>query len=514
MLEPRGLEVIAAVTPYSTPHVDTLSYLPEAILGGAAVLIVLLRSVLRRSPSVFGVSVGVAFAGLGGSAGALLAQWHRVDVDGPYATFNAMVAIDGFRVFLGAVVLGATLAALLLSVAYLRREGLEAPEYLALMLLSATGMLAMTAANDLVVVFVALEVLSIPLYVLAAFDRRRLTSQEAGLKYFLLGAFSSAVFLYGVAMVYGATGTTRLVGNADAGVASIAGFLARNTLLDQGTLFVGIALLLVGLGFKVAAVPFHMWTPDAYEGAPTPITAFMASATKAAGFAAILRVLLSGLATYRLDWRPPVIALAALSLLVGSIAALVQNDIKRMLAYSSIAHAGYILIGLAAATPRGRSASLFYVLAYAAMTIGAFAVVTVISRRGDDRHSLDDYRGLAGRQPALAGLLAFFLLAQAGVPFTAGFTAKLNVFAAAAGARQYFILLVGVLAAAIAAYFYLRVVVLMYMTEGDEGGVVRRVRIDAASVLVLVLAVTFTIELGVIPSAYLDWARHATLLFS
>jgi len=496
----------------ATPHVDTLSYLPEALLGGAAILIVLLRSMMRRSAKAFGISVAIAFVGLLASGVAVIAQWHRIETDGAYAAFNGMVAIDGFRVFLAAVVLGATAAALLLSVAYLHREGLEAPEYLALMLLSALGMLAMTAANDLLVVFVALEVLSIALYVLTAFDRRRLTSQEAGLKYFVLGAFSSAVFLYGVALVYGATGTTRLVGTK--ALPSIAGFLASNTLLDQGALFAGLALLLVGLAFKIAAAPFHMWTPDVYQGAPTPVTAFMASATKAAGFAAILRVLLSGLSIYRLDWRPAIFGLAVLSLLVGSIAALVQNDIKRMLAYSSIAHAGYILIGLEAATSRGRAASLFYLLSYAAMVVGAFAVVAVVSRRGDDRHSLDDYRGLAAQHPMLAGLLAFFLLAQAGVPFTGGFVAKLNVFAAAADARQYALLLVGVLAAAIAAFFYLRVVVLMYMSDPGDAAPSRRIRVDAASGLVLLLALTFTIELGVIPAAYLDWARHATLLFS
>ncbi|HEX2737258.1 MAG TPA: proton-conducting transporter membrane subunit, partial [Acidimicrobiia bacterium] len=254
--------IAAAVQHLATPHVDALSFLPEAFLGGAAILIVLIRSALRRSSAMFGLSVATALIGVAASGGAVFAQWHRIDVDGPYAAFNAMVAIDGFRVFLAAVVLGATFAALLLSIVYLRREGLEGPEYLALMLLSATGMLAMTAANDLLVVFVALEALSIPLYVLAAFDRRRLTSQEAGLKYFVLGAFSSAIFLYGVALTYGATGTTRLVGNAS--VPSIAGFLSSNTLLDQGALFAGLALLLVGLGFKIAAAPFHMWTPDVY----------------------------------------------------------------------------------------------------------------------------------------------------------------------------------------------------------------------------------------------------------
>ena len=259
-------------------------------------------------------------------------QWHFVDRDGPYQAISGMVAVDGFSVFVRVVVLVSLTLALLVSVGYLRRERLEAPEYVALMMLSATGMMVMASANDLIAVFLALEILSIALYVLSAFDRKRLTSQEAGLKYFLLGAFSSAVFLYGVALVYGATGTTSLTG--------IAKFLASTTLLDNGVLFVGMALLLVGLGFKVAAAPFHMWTPDVYQGAPTPVTAFMAGATKAAAFGAILRVFVGTFGLYRVDWRPAVFGLAVLSMLVGTIAAVVQTDVKRMLAYSSIAHAG------------------------------------------------------------------------------------------------------------------------------------------------------------------------------
>ena len=297
------------------------------------------------------------------------------------------------------------------------------------MLFSALGMVIMTTANNLIVVFLALEVLSIPLYVLAAFDRRRLSSQEAGIKYFVLGAFSSAIFLYGIALVYGATGTTSLTG--------ISQFLAQNTLFETGTLVAGFALLLVGLGFKVAAVPFHTWTPDVYQGAPTPVTGFMASATKAAGFAALLRVFLVAFPLYRTDWRPAVWVLAVLTLLVGSIGAALQTDVKRLLAYSSIAHAGYVLIGFDAATARGREASLFYLFVYTFMVVGSFAVVSLITMKGDDNHSIDGYRGLAFRRPVLGSLLIFFLLAQAGIPLTGGFIAKLEVFEAASQAREY-----------------------------------------------------------------------------
>lgn len=496
--------MIAAVEPIPTPGTDWLAIAPEVALALAGVLVVLGRSLARRAPGVLAASTVTAFAGLAAAGLFSWAQWIRVREDGPYTALSGMVAVDGFRVFVGVVVLAATLMALLLALGYLGRERLEGPEYVALVLLSAAGMLAMASANDLIVVFVALEILSLPLYVLAAFDRRRLASQEAGLKYFVLGAFASAVFLYGVALIYGATGTTSLTG--------ITRFLAANTLLEEGVLLGGIALLLVGFGFKVAAAPFHMWTPDVYQGAPTPVTAFMASATKAAAFAALLRVLLTAFDTYRVDWRPIVWALAVLSLVVGSVAALVQTDVKRMLAYSSISHAGYVLIGVQAANERGLEAALFYLFAYAFMVVGTLAVVTLVGGRGDDRHTLDTYRGLASRRPALAGVLAFLLLAQTGVPVTGGFVAKLGVFAAAVDAGEYALVLVGVLAAAVAAFFYLRVIVLMYMSGEEESGA-PALRVDPGTGLVMVAAVAFTLWLGTFPGALLTFARDATLLF-
>jgi NADH-quinone oxidoreductase subunit N len=499
-----------------TPAVDWLAVSPEIALAGAAVAIVLLRSVVRRGRWVYPVSLVLAFSGLTAAGALLVRQWREVQDHGPITTIAGMLRVDGFGVFLGGVVVVATVLALLLSVSYIERERLEGAEYLALVLLSATGMLAMTTANDLVIVFLALEILSIPLYVLAAFDRRRLASQEAGIKYFVLGAFSSAVFLYGVALVYGATGTTSLTG--------ISRFLSANTLLDEGVLLIGLGLLLVGLGFKVAAVPFHMWTPDVYQGAPTPVTAFMSSATKVAGFAALLRVFQVSFPLFRNDWRPAVGALAILSLALGSIAAVVQNDVKRMLAYSSIAHAGYILIGFAAAavadggaSARGLQSALFYLLVYAFMTIGAFAVVTMVARSSHDaRHTLSEYRGLAAQRPALAALLAFFLLAQAGVPFTGGFVAKLQVFAAAVDAREYYLAIAGVVAAVVAAFFYLRVVVTMY-TGGDEPAEAaepgrRPLRVDPPAAVVLGATAAFTLVLGILPGAFLDLAKDATFL--
>jgi NADH-quinone oxidoreductase subunit N len=498
--------------PLVAPSVDWLAIGPEIALAGAAIAIVLLRSIVRRAPWVYRASLLLAVAGTV-VAGALLArQWNVIHDDGAIDTLAGMVRIDGFGVFLGVIVVVAALLTLLLAAAYVEREHLEGPEYLALVLLSATGMLAMTTANDLIVVFVALEVLSIPLYVLAAFDRRRLSSQEAGIKYFVLGAFSSAIFLYGIALVYGATGTTSITGIAD--------FLAANTLLEQGVLLAGFALLLVGLGFKIAAVPFHMWTPDVYQGAPTPVTAFMSSATKVAGFAALLRVFEVAFPTYREDWRPVIAALAVLSLLVGSIAAVVQTDVKRMLAYSSISHAGYILVGFAAASvgdraaaARGQEAALLYLLVYAFMTIGAFAVITLVARRRNDaQHQLGDYRGLALREPVLAGFLAFFLLAQAGVPLTGGFVVKLQVFAAAVEAEEYALAIVGVLAAVVAAFFYIRVVITMFTGEPEEAVPPMRPTFEPGSGLVLAACAAITLFVGILPGAFIHFAKDATFL--
>jgi NADH-quinone oxidoreductase subunit N len=505
----------ASVAPIKVPPIDWFAIAPEIALFGAALAIVLLRSLVRHDPRVHTAALITAIAGVVTSGAFTLVQWRFVQEDGPYETMITstkpvvgMIAVDGFAVFAKMVVLIAVLLGLLLSSSYLKREHLEGPEYFALMLCSATGMMLMTSANDLVTIFLSLEILSIALYVLAAFDRRRVTSQESGLKYFILGSFSSAVFLYGVALVYGGTGTTNLTGIAD--------FLANTTLLHDGVLLLGIAFLIVGLGFKVAAAPFHMWTPDVYQGAPTPVTAFMASATKAAAFAAVLRVLVGSFSLYSVDWRPIIWVLAALSLLVGSIAALVQTDVKRMLAYSSITHAGFVLIAVQAATAKGTSAALFYVLTYAVMTVGAFAVVGVVARKGDDDHALADYRGLAARQPVLTGLLTLFLLAQAGVPLTGGFVAKLTVFSAAIDVGQYQLAVVGMLASVIAAFVYLRIVLAMYAPgDGEEPPAGTTVAlVDVGTRAALTIAAAGVLFLGILPWGVLDFAKHATQLLA
>ncbi|MDQ1533771.1 MAG: NADH-quinone oxidoreductase subunit [Actinomycetota bacterium] len=492
----------APTKPLAVPQIDWVSIAPELSLFAAALAIVLLRSLVRKSPRVFEVSVLLAVAGIAASGVCTAVVWHVVNDNGPYQAIKGMVAVDGFSVFVRTVILIATLLAVLLSAPYIRREGLEGSEYLALLLLSATGMMIMASANDLVVVFLALEILSIALYVLAAFDRRRLESQEAGLKYFVLGAFSSAIFLYGIALTYGATGTTSLTG--------IATFLAANDLAHPGVLVAGFAFLLVGLGFKVAAAPFHMWTPDVYQGAPTPVTAFMAAATKAAAFAAFLRIFVGTFPLYGLDWRPAVWGLAVLSLVVGTVAAIVQTNVKRMLAYSSISHAGFVLIGVQVASRAGTAAVLVYLLVYAFMAIGAFGVIGAMARRGDARHDLEDYRGLAARQPVLAGLLTVFLLGQAGVPLTGGFVAKLGIFKAAVDAGQYPLALIAMLASVVGAFVYLRIVITMY--GGGEVAAEERVPIDLPTGTVLAVSAAAIVVLGILPGFVLDFARDATLL--
>ncbi len=491
----------------AAPRVDWYSIAPVVSLVAAGLVIILFRSIARERVRTYEPALLIGMVGLAVSAFFLAKQWSVVIDGGPSDAIAHMTALDGFSVFIGVIVVISAILMLLLSSDYLVTRGIQSrPEYVALVLFSAAGMLMMAGANDLIVVFVALEVLSIPLYVLAAYDRTRARSLEAGIKYFLLGAFSSAVLLYGVALTYGATGTTSLVG--------IQNFISANVLSHEGTLLAGMVLLLVGLAFKVSAVPFHMWTPDVYEGAPSPVTAFMASATKAAGFAALIRILYTALPQYSVDWRQLVFALAVLSLLGGSLGALFQTDLKRLLAYSSIGHAGYILIGVQSGTVKGVQSALVYLFVYAFMTIGAFAVVVALGGR-DDLHSIADLRAYGHRRPVIAALLAFFLLAQAGIPPTAGFIAKLAVFSAAAEAHSYALLIVGVITSVIAAFFYLRVILMMYAAEDADESIPEAetpAAIGLPLATVLFVCVAMTIWVGVLPSIVVDFARDASLI--
>jgi NADH-quinone oxidoreductase subunit N len=374
-------------------------------------------------------------------------------------------------------------------------------EFYPLVLFATAGMTLIVAAADLIVMFLALEILSLSLYVLTGITGRR-GSNEAAMKYFLLGAFSSAFFLYGVAMAYGATQSTKL--------AEIATALAGRT-GSMALALLAMAFLIVGFAFKVSAVPFHMWTPDVYQGAPNPVTAFMAAATKVAAFFALMRVLDVALQPLSWDWTPVVWVLAALSIVVGSVLAIAQTDVKRMLAYSSIAHAGFILTGLSAPGAAGIRAAAFYLIAYATMTLGAFGVVMLVAAKGEASTSLGSYQGLYKRSPALAALMSIFLLSLAGIPPTAGFVAKVSVFSAATGAGHWELALVGVIASVAAAFFYLRVIVFMFMREPQgesqhDESVLPRLVVALPAALTLVLGVFPGIVAGILDkAAVLRW---------
>jgi NADH-quinone oxidoreductase subunit N len=495
-------ELVDEATTIVTPEVEWAAFMPLIALLLGAILLITATSLLKdRLPDGFSAFFTIVTALV--TIIVALPQWQRVtDPDqGPYSAINGSFGVDGFSLFLTVVIALAVVMTVLIADDYLRREGQDGPELYVLLLLSAAGGVVMAGANDLIILFLGLEVLSIAAYVMAAMQRDRIESQEAGMKYFVLGAFSSAFFLYGIALVYGATGSVNFIAIAD--------FLAANLLLDNGLLLVGFAFLLVGLGFKVAAVPFHTWAPDVYEGAPSPVVAFMASGVKAAGFAALIRVFVLTFGTYQSDWQPIVYALAVLTLLVGAVLAVIQTDVKRMLAYSSINHAGFMLVGVQAATDQGVASVLYYLAAYTFLVAGSFAVVTVVGRTGDRRHSLEDYNGLAKARPALALSFTVLLLAQAGVPFTSGFFAKFQIIGAAVDARSYVLAIVAMLSAVISAYVYLRLLVAMWMKEDEAAADADPVDVPSTVGLALGIAVLVTLAMGVLPWIVADWADKA-----
>lgn len=484
------------------PSIHYLAILPVVILFVAA-LGLLSASALVRGSLNRALSTSVTLGAALGAAAASLWQWSYVADHGATTTIAHAVVLDGFSVVTSAVVAIALAMATLVAHDWSARERVAGAEYQVLSLAAAVGAILMCQANDLVVIFLGLEILSIGLYVLVAFDRERAASSEAALKYFLLGGFASAIFIYGAALVYGATGSTNLT--------SLSYFLGTNTLLRPGLLYAGGGLLLVGFAFKVAAVPFHLWSPDVYQGAPTPVTGFMASIVKVGAFAAFLRVTVSALGTQMATWRPILFVLVVLTTLVGAGLALVQRNVKRMLAYSSINHAGFILLGLYAGDARGSAATLFYLMTYAPIVVATFAVVTLVGGLGDESHDINAYRGLARRQPWLGGALAVLLLSQLGVPLTTGFYAKFAVLAATVDAGGGALALVALLGAAIAAYFYLRWVLALYADEEREA---TRVPVPRATGLVVALGVVLTVLFGLWPGPLAALSQHATVLFT
>ena len=472
---------------------DLLVVAPELVLAGFALLILLMSAFVRSERRGF-----LGYTALTGVIVAFVSLYWEMGIEA--SAFSDMVRIDPFSFFFKIMILIIVLLTVLASLAYVKREGIDFGEYYVLVFFAAVGMMLMASGANLLIIFLGLEVMSISIYILAGIMRDDPRSVEAAFKYFLLGAFASAFLLYGIALTYASTGTLDLGG--------IGRILAERMWINGlPILITGLALLIVGFGFKIALVPFHMWTPDVYEGAPTSITAFMATGVKAAGLAAFVRVFFDALPSLQPYWTEIMWGLAVATMTVGNIIALSQDNIKRMLAYSSIAHAGYILVAFVAGNELGQSSILFYLLAYCFMNLGAFTVVILLGKKGEENTLISDYAGLGFGHPLLAVAMAIFMFSLAGVPPTAGFMAKFYVFSAAVKANYYWLAVIGVLNSAVAAYYYLRVLIYMYFREPEKeltiGG------FSPAAVLAVIISVWGVLHIGILPSTFLSLARRS-----
>src|SRR5215468_79096 len=494
------------------PDINLALLLPEIIVCLTGVVVMLCDAFVK--PTQRWVTGGLSFAGLLAAAGSCFWLWAMWT--GPSKAYSGMIVLDEMRLGFTLVFLIVSAFTVLLSMVWVQGEQLPAGEFHSLLLFATVGMMLMASGNDLVIIFLGLEILSIATYVMAGFRRTDIRSNESSLKYFILGSFASAFLLYGIALIYGATATTGLPGTTN--IATIASRLDQS--LYPPLLLAGAAMLLVGFGFKVATAPFHVWTPDVYEGAPTPVTAFMAAGPKAAGFASFMRVFVFGfpIASAVVSaggyahqaWLGALTIMAILTMTIGNVVAIVQNNVKRMLAYSSIAHAGYALVGFVAAgaatTPEDRSAALagvaFYLLTYAVMNMGAFAVVTLIARRGDQRTNVDDYNGIGFASPVLAFSLSLFLLSLLGMPLTAGFMGKIVVFGVALRQGYVWLIVIGVLNSAISAYYYLRLIIVMFFREQTTAW--EAPRIPASVAIALVITILGVFYLGVFPGRVIN----------
>ncbi len=476
---------------------ELIRFAPEMLLAVVATALMVAES-LMKDGSRLRLAVTAFLALL---AAAVLSVVAAAD---PGPAFSNLLAVDGFSTFFRILVCAAGMLVVLISSNYLREHGHDSGEYYALVLFSVAGQCLMAASNELIMLFIGLECSSIASYVLAGYLRDDKRNNEAALKYFLLGSFASAFFLYGVAWLWGASGTTslselrRLMLDPSSGVAG--------TMTAAAT-----ALLLVGLAFKVSAAPFQMWAPDVYQGAPAPVAAFLSVGPKAAAFAMFLRILMTTFLPIRDRWEPVLWAVALATMVIGNFAALHQSNIKRLLAYSSIAHAGYILVALTAMSDTGAAAAMFYLAAYTFMNIGAFAVVTWVAGREERHVELMDFAGLGRRSPAMAAVLSIFLLSLTGVPLTAGFFGKFYIFKAALDSDLVWLAVLGLLNSAVAAYYYLRIIVMMYMHEPSTGA--QPLPAPAAGIrLALAASVAGTFLLGVAPSLVLDYATASAPL--
>ena len=470
--------------------------LPELLVVGTAIVLIFLDLLLPVSRR--GWLPAVTVVGLLAALIASLPLWGQTR-----SAFGDTVVGDSLAAFFNVLLLVITIMTVLISPRFLRALHLDYGEYYILLLGATSGMMLLAAATSLMTIFLGIELLSISLYVLSGFARSTQRSQESALKYLLLGGFATGFLLYGMALIYGATGSTTLRGIA-AVVTSGSG-ASGNVLL-----LLGIGFLTVGLAFKASAAPFHMWTPDVYEGAPTVVTTFMSVATKSAAFAAIGRVFIATFPSLSVRWYFPLALIAIFSLFIGNLVAIIEDNLKRVLAYSGIAHAGYILLGILPGTAAGFSASVFYIAAYAVMNFGAFAVVTALGAGGEQTADLSYWRGLFYRRPFLATVMTIFMLSLAGIPPTVGFFAKLFVFQALVNAQIWAPLVVAVVMTIVSFYYYLRVVVVMLATP--EGAVAEKPRLGISTSGVLGLAAVATIALGIFPTTVLDWASHAASL--
>ncbi len=467
---------------------DYIRVLPEIVLSIFGMVIMVLDPSMDEENS----QKTLGTIGLAGVLTALLSTWFMAR--SPGLAFWNMVRVDGFSTFFHVLVLAIGVVFILTSYEYMAVQKIRAGEYYGLILFGLVGMCLMSSAVELVLIFIALEISSISTYILAGFRRRSATSSEASLKYFLLGSFATAFFLYGVAMMFGATGSTNIDVISTALASASVPVLA----------YLAVALMFIGIGFKVAAAPFHIWTPDVYEGAPAPVVGFMSTAPKAAAFAVLLRILFETNAPGRL-WL--IWISAALSMTLGNVAALVQDNVKRLLAYSSIAHAGYVLVAFAARPDLGAPAVMFYTASYAAMNVGAFAVVSHFANAGERYVTLQDYSGLGRKSPILAGALGVFLISLIGIPITGGFFAKFYVFSAALQSGLVWLTIIGVINSAIGAYYYLRLIVVMYMREPQED--VPLLPVSYPLGIAIGIALAATIYLGVLPDRVLGYVQES-----
>jgi NADH-quinone oxidoreductase subunit N len=465
----------------------------------AGALVVMLAEAWRAPGERMPLGVWGIIA-LAGAAIGLMFLWDRNTVS------FGVIAADNLGIFVSLILVGIGILTILFSSQVVDRDGIPPGEYYAILLFGIVGTMMMAMANDLLVIFIALEILSLAVYVLTAIRREHLPGVEGGLKYFLLGSFSSAFFLYGIAFTYGLTGTTLLSGGAP-GTRTVTSFLAAQSMSDNPMILLALGLLLVGFAFKISAVPFHMWTPDAYEGAPAIVTGFMSTAVKAAAFAALARVFLQAFEPFSADWAPIVWAIAAATMIVGTVVGVAQSNLKRMLAYSSIAHGGYLLVGVVAANPVGKTAIAFYLLAYAVTNLAAFAVIALLGSRDRANDELRDYRGLWHTHPGPAALMTVCLLSLGGLPPTAGFIGKWYVFSAAVSAGYYGLAIIGVLTSVVSVFFYLRVVVMMYMAEREGGAVPAPV--SKAGLAALAVSIAAIFYLGILPSPVLEFAAQS-----